>query len=895
MARKQCRAWMAAVLSLFLVLTASSVTAKTSDIEHVLFDLDSLGIVKQEGLQLDQAVTRGAFSTLIVRLMNLETVAQSLLPGASPFADITGSANEKAIYLLSNMRVVNGVSEDRFDPDGIITVQQASKILVSVLGYYEKAAAYGGYPAGYTQVARQIGLYAGVDDTAEELSMEAACRMLCSALDADRMVAQALGGDVSYAVEPGNTLRSCFASKTSGGMTKKTGIVTATVDMYLISADAAMTADEIEIDGTRYTTSMPSARQYIGQQVDYYLYNDNGREILVNIMPSDKNRVTELDGKDLSEVRNGRVEYYPDEGGKASALTLADGVMILYNCEPQYSWTAAELMNHGDAAFKFIDNNGDNRVEVVLLEEHESAVVDAVRETGSTILLREPFEIGGSHALELEPSGSDAVVYVYGRDGKELEPKEIQSGDVVSVIRSGDGNHITVWVSGEKASGCVEQIFEDYAVIGGEKYEFEDMSQKESLKLGSDITAYLSVYGKIVWTQQQLTDQYCYVLDASDTGSLSRTLEVRVLKPALLSEKQEEVENEEGGENTSRALLSCRNDSVGTYTLASNVRLEIRDKDGVTLLRIADSRIAENLTGRLYEYKTNSRGEIVSLIEPEIVGAMASRRYNSYERTFGKTNAEPFGVDENTLTICVPAAGSSGNSDDDLLTRVEMNNDQLYDIAAYELDDHTHTAKLAVIVSPMQAGSPGLINSKSKIGFVNNAMTTLNENGETVYAFTIVTEGAEKEFTASPLVTTNEEGRTDFAAIRSGDVIAYSVDGEDRLDAYTLFGNLAKQPMPDLTGEVTEKEVFTGYILDMEYNVVSKSLNRWVHRLEVGLEKGGAFAKRYEIQKTNSPAIYIYDRKRETAVPAAAEELDPGMEILVAASNGVVRGVVGVR
>ena len=69
------------------------------------------------------------------------------------------------INSVVNSGLMNGVSETIFMPDDVLTTEQIAKTFVVLLGYDSLAKNYGGYPAGYMKVARDLKLLKGVPES----------------------------------------------------------------------------------------------------------------------------------------------------------------------------------------------------------------------------------------------------------------------------------------------------------------------------------------------------------------------------------------------------------------------------------------------------------------------------------------------------------------------------------------------------------------------------------------------------------------------------------------------------------------------------------------------------------------------------------------------------------
>ena len=152
---------LAAVMSVILLLSAVpiftvSALEYSTTAEEKLIALEILtenDIPRSAG-----SVTRSEFVVLAMKVSN-EMELISMVTGELPYSDVS-SSDAAAPYLSAALaRGYLSVPEDgMFNPDQEITVAQAIKILVSVVGYQEIAEQSGGYPTGYLAIASQLGV-----------------------------------------------------------------------------------------------------------------------------------------------------------------------------------------------------------------------------------------------------------------------------------------------------------------------------------------------------------------------------------------------------------------------------------------------------------------------------------------------------------------------------------------------------------------------------------------------------------------------------------------------------------------------------------------------------------------------------------------------------------------
>ena len=897
------------VLVMAMVIPTSAVLAK-STLETALFDVQSLGIMTGDengDMNLDESVTRAEFTAITTRLMNMEAVT-SLVPDVA-FKDVPSDYWAKGyINLLSSLNIINGAGDGFFEPEGEVTLEMASKILVNVLGYYMPAEDAGGYPSGYLAQAQKIGLLDGVDRSKTPLTRTEIVIMAYNALDINMVVEKAGdNGKKEYVIVEGETLRSHLRMPDGGTLEKYNGIVTANIDTYLEAPISDMEVNEIEINGQLYQVLDPGAKQYLGQSVDFYLHDDQvqGKAVITSITPTSKNRVYDIPVKDIKTVQDSYVEYFLDETGKTSSkVRFNSDSLYVYNNVMKSQWSEDDLKQLQRGTLRMIDNDQDGTVEVMLVKEYNSAVVDEISKTNNMIYFKDGFNLYGKKYLELTPDDPDLYITLEDSEGNAVTIEDIEQGDILSAYENGpDDTRIEVIFSDTVVNDVINQIKEDEVTIGDEIYKLETDDALGAFKPGDRITAYVNFNNEIVFVEKELAKEgYGYVLGVASVGSLDAQTMLRVLIPDVLAERFDEEENADGGEATKISKIACKNKEIQELTIASKVNIDGEKLSGT-------EEVKERLLNKVISFTTNANGEVNRVTFPVEVGKEVpdsgsimvgqDKTYNSYEKTFGKTSEGAFGVNENTLTICVPKVDETDpdyqHTDNDFLVNVEMNNGQQYTVKAFDQNQESYTADLIVVQAIMRAGSEGLVNTKSKVGFVMSTAIALNDNDEEVQKIELLTEGDTKSY----LVSQTLKDSSSFREIKQGELIAYSLDGNDELDKYKSLSygeKLDENIALGLVNGFKDNETFGGYLVDATYNQVSNTLNRWVHKLDCGKEPDGSIERSYEITKFNGPPVFLYNTRNHTAQYADVKEIRAGIDkIFVSAANNTVRAIVIIR
>ena len=893
------------VMAMLTTMLSGLVASAQADMDTVMFDLQSLGIMvgdENGEMQLDQPVTRAEFTTIVVRLMGMADVAP-LSAAEMKFSDVPPSHWAAGyINLLSGMRVIDGTDENTFEPEANITIEAVCKILVNTLGYSMPANAKGGFPTGYMMQASEIGLLKNLGQTQIPLTRGEIARVVYNALDINMMVASSTGSTQTYEVSYGKTLRSDLTDMSAGNLMKMTGIVTATIDTWLLAPVASITEDQVEINGKIYEVQDPSFKQYAGQWVDFFVYEDDntGKDVITDMKPNVKNQVWTVNVDNLKETNNTKVAYYTEgTSGSYEQLSVNGETAYVLNNRLQSTWTAENLMDLDHGSITLIDNDNDDVVEVVFIKSHSSVIVEDVMEQNWTVYFKDGFLINGYKDLELAPDDLDKIVTLIDAEGNSISPEIIKKGDVLSIFSSGDGENTEVVYSDKQVQGIINAVDDDTITIGEENYTCEDKSLLQTAVVGQEVRAYINYLNEVVYIEKETVDNYAYILETSAGNAMSADYQIRALIPDTLAEKMEEVENEDGGESTSVAKIACKNKEVRVLDIADRASVigYHTDVDGNPELRTQkiSSSVLAGLKGQVIAYKTNAQGQINEITFPEAVNTYDKKYYNSYERTFGKSSGGAFGVSEQTMTICIPdPTHNDSPTDDDYMVNVEMNNGQQYTVTGYDVNDDTHTVELIVVTMNMKAGNAGVITTSNKVGFVNKVSVVANEDGDAIQKITMITEGKETEF----LVSDDIEDQSQFREVENGDLISYSLDVSDRIDAVKVLGKFRTEPALGQIDKRGDYETFCGYLVDADFDQVSEDKNRWVHTLYCGFDSDGNSEQTYEVTRSSGPPVFIYDSSEKKATLGDIKQIRQGYDkifVSATANSSTVRAIVVIR
>ena len=182
--------------TLLITLVILMLTSVTSFADSGLYnetiktDLQNLGIMTgdQNGdLHLEDNITRAETAKLICTAGKLNT---EFTDEAAIFPDVANDHwGYKYIRAVFEAGIAIGDERGYFNPESSVTNEEFIKMLVCLLGYEPLAEQRGGYPAGYTATATQIGLTKDMQFAVDTPAIRRdVAKIICNALDTPLMV-----------------------------------------------------------------------------------------------------------------------------------------------------------------------------------------------------------------------------------------------------------------------------------------------------------------------------------------------------------------------------------------------------------------------------------------------------------------------------------------------------------------------------------------------------------------------------------------------------------------------------------------------------------------------------------------------------------------------------------
>lgn len=283
------------ILIYVLSIPAYAYTQQYSDIngdqsEKAVGLLSSYGIINgfpDNTFRPEQSVTRAEMAKMVTILAGLYEYSKNM---TSVYEDMEGHWAESYVELANVLNIVKGTSTKTYEPDNFIKFEEATTMIVRLLGYTDESLG-GNWPSNYYQKSEELNLFENVNNHSGYASRSDISIMLYNAL-------------------------SCNLVKV------KENNVTSSTGKILLSLIGTTVTKEIKLDilkindGFNYT-------DYLFNKWDVY-YDIDGNAVHAN-----NPRFNEFSGNVTSILPN-RVIFVTDNSGNVRAFQLPN-IPIVFN------------------------------------------------------------------------------------------------------------------------------------------------------------------------------------------------------------------------------------------------------------------------------------------------------------------------------------------------------------------------------------------------------------------------------------------------------------------------------------------------------------------------------------------------------------------------------------
>lgn len=425
----------------------------------------------------------------------------------------------------------NNMLDEKLAVTSTITVHEAIKYAVIILGYRIKAETEGGYPSGYLKAASDLKLTEGIAVGENSVMRQSQMlRLLYNMLDAEPLEMQfSNASNVSYEVAKNETLLSMYRH-----IYRIEGIQTANEHTSIYNEEGVRDG-YIKIDDTLYETKV--SKDFLGEYVIGYVQEDKYDELSVIFLSSHKgkNNILTLDTEDIEDINDKFTELkYYNEKDKLKTVKISATPTVILNGVLYDEYTKNDF-TPDIGSVKLIDNNDDGTYEVVNIVSYQTMIVDSTDKTD--LIIRGKYGFDG--ALDYLDLGDDDLSLQVIKDETDITFKDIQYGDVLSVaISRNNGDKVCkIYVKTESVTGKVTSLNnnEDECVIDGVTYKISSDLEKylafknTTISLSKDYIFYLDYFGNLAYYNLQPAETYVVFMKTYKDMDLDESVHIKYM------------------------------------------------------------------------------------------------------------------------------------------------------------------------------------------------------------------------------------------------------------------------------------------------------------------------------------------------------------------------------
>ncbi|MBE7029355.1 MAG: S-layer homology domain-containing protein [Ruminococcaceae bacterium] len=823
---------------------------KGTKYEESAYVLGALGIMVGDAgtgnFRPEDSITRAEFAKIAVVMTGLSDAASSS-NSISKFPDVAVDhwANGY-INIASSQKLVIGRTDGTFDPESKITYQEAMTILVRALGYEPAALSKGGYPAGYLAVGVETGISKNAVSAYEEpVKRGIVANMANNALTVKLMEQTGFGSNVKYEIVDKTILKDKLNVEKGEGQITANGFST-------LDSDSGLSKEEVIINNETFKIGNSNADTLLGYYVDYYakIEDDNTKTIILAIADSSKKQAVTVEGENIESINATEFKYWVDKekDSRPESIKLADKLYMIYNGVGM-DLDLSVIKNTLAGTVKFVETTGDQKYDVIFIDELTNIVVEDVIEGSYKII-----DKYGNDSLTVDPSDDTYHFTMVDKNLNTVEFKDLKEWNVLSYTVSKDNKLIRIIVSNDFAEGKITEMSEDKFTINGKEYQVAD-NYKTPLKLLDEGIFYLDAFGKIAAVEKKSnTDSaYAYLISAGTTGSVDVISNFKVL--------------------TSDGKIS---------TITAEEKIKFNGKSGTYSKDVVDEVKQDGKTvSQLIKIKTNTSGKIseIETYEDKTSGSLYIDEYDFINNFKGndvvfKANSSKLGqfnITDETIVFDIP---ENSNDPDDYTVRDKkmFENDSKYNVLVFDVTEDM-TAKAVIVTN-----SDGKTNEEEPLFVISKITTSRNEDGDEIKKVYGAYNGEMRTFVTDGEVLLKKESGT----LKAGDIIRVRLNSSGEIEKFDLIF--------DIDAKNTEFSKTMGDKTELIYGKVARKF-----ATSINVTVNGGDAHNYSL---NGATVYSYENdKISVATTADIERFDENnpAKVLIRLYDNKVEEIVIVK
>lgn len=799
-----------------LTMVASSVAAfavdfpdveSTASYAQAVQELSALDVISgyDDGtFGPDKLVTRAEITKMIVDALAERSSAEASTE-STKFADVSADHWAKG-YINQGVAdgFIAGMSDTEFDPDANVTYVQAQKMLVSAIGYETFAQGQGGWPTGYKTYAASLDITKGISGIKDstELTRAQVAQMIDNAMDAPLCVIAGWKPEWNGTQTPnlevrdgkeGRAYETLFtekhdAYKVYGRVTETSKTGSVDNDKVTFQVEKADNFDDEEVKAD----SPVSEDMYIGDsKADNYLRtysqaliqkNDDDEFTILSIAAAAANKSVTVASEDFDENKSTdeALYFFPAGTTKGSTkyqLDTTGGVTIYVNGVEQDGMSIEDLrkmLDENETASVTLQKETEvgststsAKYNTIMVSSYATAIVDEVIDKTNDISINFDDQSSSIKSKMTIHKDDDTYSYSFKLDGKEIEPTELQEGDVLNIAYDvndfAGSNFYDVIVTRNVVEGVkctsVNTNKGEYTV-GGTKYKIAE-GMTPDLQTSTEYTLYLDHFGRIAKVDENSVSKNYGVLKNIYKKASGEYMAQIITKNGTEEEYKVDDKNMDTSSSDADKNYTKYLKTNGEYT-GSNTKTAVYPQQ---VVEYSVSSSSNKITiKKALSAQTNTSA-----------GAVTTAEYKASSNKIGSVKIADSAVildlsevnDKDTYTVISASSLTDGNQ---------------YTAYGYDKSSSDSTYRFVIITS----GTTSVFDSNTELAVFNGSEVVDDDGDKTAY--NLIVNGEEKQLVLDDDVVIS--GVDDEDSFKEGDVLVYATNSEGKISkVVSVFAN----------------------------------------------------------------------------------------------------------
>ena len=811
-----------------LTMVASSVAAfavdfpdveSTASYAQAVQELSALDVISgyDDGtFGPDKLVTRAEITKMIVDALAERSSAEASTE-STKFADVSADHWAKG-YI--NQGVANGfiagMSDTEFDPDANVTYVQAQKMLVSAIGYETYAQAQGGWPTGYKTYAASLDITKGISGITDstELTRAQVAQMIDNAMDAPLCVIASWKTEWNGSKTPnlevrdgkeGRAYETLFtekhdAYKVYGRVTETSKTGSVDTDKVTFQVEKADNFDDEEVKAD----SPVSEDMYIGDsKADNYLRtysqaliqkNDDDEFTILSIAAAAASKSVTVASEDFDENKSttSSLYFYPAGTTKGSIKYELAADVDIYENGVKSDMSLSQLLtflDENDTASVTLQKETEtgststsSKYNVIMVSSYATAIVDEVVDKTNDISINFDDQSSRIKSKMTIHKDDDTYSYSFKLDGKEIEPTELQEGDVLNIAYDvndfAESNFYDVIVTRNVVEGVKCTSINDSKgeyTIGGTKYKAAE-GMDIDVETSTEYSLYLDHFGRIAKADENSVSKNYGVLKNIYKKAGGDYMAQIITKKG--TEEEYKVDSDKVNEYATYLKYATfysdakKENKIDTTTKDWQSKVVAFDEPKYSTSQPKSVAYPEQVV----EYSVSSSSNKITIKNGGVIAPTAADA--EYKESGNKIGSVKMA--DSTVILDL----SEVDTKDSYSVVSSLNDGSNYVAYGYDKSKSDNTYRFVIITE----GTSSVFNSETQLAIFNGSEVIDKDGDKTAY--NLVVNGEEKQFVLDDdVVITGNAGKTVAEdAFDEGDVLVYATNSEGYISRiYSVF------------------------------------------------------------------------------------------------------------